>query len=100
MQWNFDAQYELPGEMLLDAAYAGNAGVRLQAQAQINQLPDRYLALGDDLNKTVPNPFFGITPATSNLGQPTITRGQLLRPYPQFTGVTEQWTSLAHSSYH
>ncbi|MDQ6707989.1 MAG: TonB-dependent receptor, partial [Acidobacteriota bacterium] len=86
MQWNFNTQYELPGEMLLDAAYAGNAGVRLQAQAQINQLPDRYLALGDDLNKPVVNPFFGFLPATSSLGQPTITRGQLLRPYPQFTG--------------
>jgi hypothetical protein len=26
--------------------------------------------------------------------------GQLLRPYPQFTGVMQTWSSFAHSSYH
>jgi len=59
MQWNFDVQYELPNEMLVEAAYAGNAGVKLLAQAQLDQLPDQYLALGDELNRSVNNPFFG-----------------------------------------
>lgn len=99
-QWNFDVQYELPNEMLIDAAYAGNAGVKLLAQAQLNQLPDQYLALGDELNRSVANPFFGILPSTSSIGQRTTTAGQLLRPYPHLTGLQQTYGSLAHSSYH
>ncbi|MBI3679204.1 MAG: TonB-dependent receptor [Acidobacteria bacterium] len=99
-QWNFDVQYELPNEMLLDVAYAGNAGIKLLAQTQLDQLPDPYLALGDDLNRSVNNPFFGIVPATSGIGQRTTTAGQLLRPYPHLTGLQQTWGTLAHSSYH
>jgi Carboxypeptidase regulatory-like domain/TonB dependent receptor len=100
MQWNLNLQYELPGQMLLDAAYAGNAGVKLLAQAELNQLPDEYLALGDALNQTIDNPFYGLLPANVALGAPTITEGQLLRPFPHLTGLTHTWGSLAHSSYH
>ncbi|MEZ5354342.1 MAG: carboxypeptidase regulatory-like domain-containing protein [Bryobacteraceae bacterium] len=100
VQWNFDVQYELPDSMLLDVAYAGNSGVKLQANSQLNQIPDSALALGDQLNAVVPNPFFGVLPATTNLGRATTTRSQLLRPYPWLTGLTHQWGSQAHSSYH
>jgi hypothetical protein len=99
-QWNLNIQYEIQNDMLLDVAYAGNAGVKLLAQADLNQLPDQYLSMGDALNEVISNPFFGIFPATTSLGARTITRGQLLRPYPQFTGITHVWGSQAHSSYH
>jgi hypothetical protein len=100
MQWNLNLQYELPGEMLVDAAYAGNSGVRLLAQANLNQIADEQLLLGNALTETVANPFFGILPATTSLGQPTTTRGQLLRPYPHLTGLQHTWGSMAHSTYH
>ena len=100
MQWNLNLQYELPGSMLLDAAYAGNSGVKLLAQANLNQIADEQLLLGNALTETVANPFFGILPATTSLGQPTTTRGQLLRPYPQLTGLQHTWGSMAHSTYH
>jgi hypothetical protein len=100
MQWNLNLQYELPQSMLFDIAYAGNSGVKLLAQAGLNQLPDQYLALGNQLNTVVNNPFFGSFPATSPLGARTTTYGQLLRPYPHLTGLTQTWGSLAHSSYH
>jgi len=86
--------------MLLDVAYAGNAGVKLQAGSEMDQLPDQYLELRDQLNAVVNNPFFGIFPATTALGARTTTRGQLLRPFPQFTGVQRIWGSQAHSTYH
>jgi len=63
-------------------------------------LPDQYLSLGDGLSRSVANPFFGIIPTTSSLGQATTTAGQLLRPYPQFTDVQHTWGTFAHSSYH
>ncbi|MGE0131710.1 MAG: TonB-dependent receptor [Blastocatellales bacterium] len=100
MQWNLNLQYELPGAMLLDAAYAGNSGVKLQAQAEQNQLPDEFLSRGDALNQVIANPFRGILPANTPLGAATITAGQLLRPYPHLTGLTQNWGTLAHSSYH
>lgn len=100
MQWNFNVQHEIQGDMLIDVAYTGNSGVKLAAQSDLNQLPDEYLPLGDRLNDVVNNPFLGVFPATSSLGTRTITYGQLLRPFPQFTGVTHVWGSQAHSSYH
>ncbi|HEY3836627.1 MAG TPA: TonB-dependent receptor [Bryobacteraceae bacterium] len=99
MQWNYDLQYQFGGDSLLDVAYVGNSGVKLLAQTQLNQTPDADLALGAALTQSVNNPFFGIVPATSNIGQKTTTLGQLLRPYPQFTGVQETWGAFAHSSY-
>jgi len=100
MQWNLDLQYQLQNNLLLDVAYAGNAGVKLPANAELNQLPDKHLALGDELTRSVNNPFFGIIPTTSSLGQRTIVQGQLLRPYPHLTSLAQVWGSLAHSSYH
>ncbi|MEZ5351411.1 MAG: carboxypeptidase regulatory-like domain-containing protein [Bryobacteraceae bacterium] len=100
VQWNFNLQYELPGSTLFDIAYAGNSGVKLQANSQLNQLPDSALAQGDGLLRTVPNPFVGILPATTALGRATTTVAQLQRPYPWLTGLTHQWGAQAHSSYH
>jgi len=100
IQWNGNIQYQFGGNSLLDLAYVGNAGVKLLAQTQLNQIPDADLPLGATLTQTVSNPFFGIIPSTSNIGQKTTTVGQLLRPYPQFTGVQQTWGSFAHSNYH
>lgn len=100
VQWNLNLQYELPGSTLFDIAYAGNSGVKLQANSNLNQIPDTALALRDGLNAVVANPFFGVVPAATGLGRETTTAAQLLRPYPIFTGVTHQWGSQAHSSYH
>lgn len=100
LQWNFNVQYALDGGTLLDVAYAGNAGVKLQAQSSLNQLPDEYLSLRDQLSEVVASPFYGILPATTSLGARTTTRGQLLRPYPQFLVVTDMWGTQAHSTYH
>jgi hypothetical protein len=100
VQWNYDLQYQFGNNALLDVAYVGNAGVRLLAQAQLDQIPDGDLSQGAGLTQTVKNPFFGIIPSTSSIGQATTTAGQLLRPYPQFAGVQQTWGSFAHSSYH
>src|SRR5262249_31100886 len=99
-QWHFNAQYELRNEMLFDVGYAGSAGVKLLAQTQLDQLPDQYLGLGDALNRVAPNPFLGIIPSTSALGQPLTTASQLLRPYPHLNSLTYNWGTFAHSSYH
>ncbi len=99
VQWNFDIQRELPGGVLFDIGYAGNRGVGFQQDRQINTLPDSALALGDGLRTLVNNPFFGqIT--SGILAQRTVSRAQLLRPYPQFDGIASVNNSWANSRYH
>src|ERR1035441_2990949 len=41
------------------------------------------------LNQQVPNPFQGLLPGTS-LNSATVTQQQLLLPFPEFTGLSEQ----------
>jgi hypothetical protein len=99
-QWNFNAQRELPWGLYIDAAYAGSKGTHLPISGyQINQLPDQYLSLGPQLSQLVPNPFYGVV-NQGGLVAPMVTRGQLLRPYPQFTGLALQPLTIGTSIYH
>lgn len=100
-QWNFNIQHQLPEGTLVDLAYAGSKGTNLPVNAQtINQLPDQHLSLGTALNEQVANPFYGTSVATGGLSQPTVSRGQLLRPYPHFTDVAMAGPTNRSSTYH
>ena len=98
-QWNFDVQQELGQGFLLDVAYAGSKGTHLPFSGQqINQLPDQYLSLGSHLLNQVANPFAGLV-QQGPLAASTVTRGQLLLPYPQYTGVSLIGSNAGDSSY-
>jgi len=100
-QWSFDVQRQLPWKSVIEVGYAGSSGVALPAGVQYNQLPDSQLSLGTRLLETVSNPFAGlITDTTSTLSRTTVQRGQLLRPYPQFTGMSASQAPVGHSTYH
>jgi hypothetical protein len=87
-------QRELPGQWLLDLGFAGSRGYDLTTDLDLNPIPAQYLSTSrvrdqvtmDFLNQNVTNPFQGLIPGQGING--SITRGQLLKPYPQFTGVT------------
>jgi hypothetical protein len=100
-QWMAGVQYSLTNNDLLDITYVGNHGVHVLAQyLEWNQLPTKDLALGNQLNAQVPNPFFGhITSSGCGLDQPTIIQGQLLRPYPEYCSVTEAPPAVGSSNY-
>ncbi len=99
-QWNFNIQRQLPGRMVVEAAYVGNKGTKLtDTQWESNQLPTADLALGSALQQLVPNPFAGVI-TSGSLAQPTVAYGQLLRPYPQFLNVVDSTPTAASSSYH
>ena len=99
-QWNFNIQQSLPGDVVIDAAYAGSKGTHLLQALQYNQLPDQYLSKGNELITRVPNPFYGLIPATQALGTATVAAGQLLRPYPQFNGFATIGSTSGSSIYH
>ena len=102
-RWSTGLQHQL-GEFLLEASYVGNRGTRLQINRRINETPNEYLsdspfrdpATINYLSQTFPNPFRGTNPI---YGANT-SRGNLLKPYPQFgniVSVEPQGYSWFHS---
>ena len=102
-QWNLNVQRQLPWQMSFEIAYVGTRGRQLSRNGEggldLNQLDPKYLSLGSQLNQQVDNPFFGL--GTSGFfAFPKIARGQLLRPYPQFTSIIPLYSSGNSSNYH
>ena len=100
-QWQFSIQRELPSQILVEAAYLGMLSLKQLESFNLNEKPDRYLALGAAENTTVPNPFAGIFPATSTLGQgATIPQRRFWVAYPQFNSLTIQGSNTGRAIYH
>ena len=103
-QWNFNVQRELPGNIITEVAYIGSRGTDLligESGLQFAQVDPSYLSLGTGLQDQVPNPFFGIiTNPSSPLRFQTVSRNRLLRPYPQYDGVSAFRVPGAKSIYH
>jgi Carboxypeptidase regulatory-like domain len=98
--WSLDVQRILPANFVVTASYAGNEGVHLYGQLQLNQLSDAELALGSALQTTVANPFYGIiTDPSSPLSKSTVEEGLLLRAHPQFLNFETLSDGVGHSSY-
>jgi hypothetical protein len=68
--------------------------------SNLNQLTVEQLAQGSALLQRVPNPYFGIIPRSSSLGDPTIPRAQLLKPYPEYTTVSLYRNNVGTTIYH
>ena len=99
-QWNFTVQRTIGKDWNLEAAYLGSKNTRLGIpDANINQLPSRYLSMGTALLTKVANPYFGQIPASSSLGGATVAAQQLLRPYPRFTTVALFRDNVGNSTY-
>ncbi len=99
-QFSVGFQFVLPGQISLQTSYVGNNVQHLAISRNIDQYPVADLALGNQLNAKVANPFYGvITNTTSTLSQPTVALSQLLIPFPQFTGVTQSSLPLGRSHY-
>ena len=81
-QWSFDIQRSLPGNFVVTAAYAGNEGVALMVNEQLNQLPTADEALGSGLLTLKTNPLYGFIDPASSVNTPTVKNSQLLRPHP------------------
>jgi len=105
-RWQFALQRSLPAGSVLEVSYVGNRGVRQRIGRDLNALPNRYLSTSpvrdqatiNLLSAQVANPFYPLLPGT-NLSGTTVPRSQLLRPYPQFTGVSMD-TNQGYSWYH
>jgi hypothetical protein len=99
-QWNVSVQRELTTNTTVEAAYVGSniAHVGIP-DSNLNQLSASQLAQGASLLTRVPNPYFGIIPRSSSLGDPTIPLGQLLKPYPEYTTVSLYRNNVGTTRY-
>lgn len=103
IEWNFNIQRQLPGQTTLEVGYIANRGVFLvdgEVGQPYSQLNPVYASLGNQLLAQVANPFYGIiTTPGSPLSQPTISYNRLLRPFPQYDGVSSFRKPGADSFY-
>lgn len=100
-QWHTSVRRELTSAVSVDVAYAGSRITLVGIpDANLNQLTVEQLATGSSLLERVSNPFFGTIPRSSSLGDPTIARAQLLKPYPQYTSVSLYRNNVGTSIYH
>ena len=99
-QWNFTVQKTVRKNLNAEVAYLGSKNTRLGIpDANINQLPSRYLSMGPALLTMLTNPFAGQIPMSSSLGGATLTQQQLLRPFPRFTNVALFRNNVGNSKY-
>ncbi len=100
-QWNTSLQRELTADLAVELAYVGSKITRVGIpDANLNQLTVDQLAEGAALLQRVPNPYFGVIPRSSSLGDPTIPLAQLRRPYPQYTSVSLYRNNVGTTIYH
>ena len=97
-QFSIGVQRELPGRMVVEASYVGSRTRKLVVSKGINEITAAQLAQGNVMLEAVPNPFQGLLPGTPFNGA-TVPRQQLLRPFPQFAGITEDRRSLGVNDY-
>jgi hypothetical protein len=96
-QWQASVQKQFRGQLLGEIAYVGMHSLKLYEDLNLDDTPDA--ALSNTSNVT--NPFLGILPAASTLGQgSTVKYTQLQKTYPQFSTVTLQRNNDGRLLYH
>lgn len=103
-QWLFNIQRQMTKDWIVQASYVGLRAYDLDTGTDLNPIPAQYLSTSpirdqttiDYLSAGVANPFNspynpngGLVPGTG-LNGATISRSQLLRPFPEFTTVNSR----------
>jgi hypothetical protein len=110
-RWQFGLQREFMRDLSLEVNYVGETAQSLymgnrtsgsngEMTRQIKFLPEAQLALGSRLQATVPNPYFGLIPASLTLGRSTISVQNLLSTWSQMGDLTVRRATGARSYYH
>ncbi|MCU1222202.1 MAG: TonB-dependent receptor plug [Edaphobacter sp.] len=93
--YSADVQQELPYGFALKIGYVGGHSRNQPNSLNINQLPNNYYSLGNTaLTNKVPFKYAG----TGAWSGSTQAFNQTLRPFPQFTSITES-VSTGYSNY-
>src|SRR5579872_1809319 len=96
-QYNAGFEYQLKS-FLFTASSVGSHGVHQVVNVPLDQLPVADFQTGSALNAQVTNPFAGLI-TSGPLSTATINAGQLLRPFPQFQDVQDQFQTSGNMNY-
>jgi hypothetical protein len=107
-QFSFDIERELPGNLLVEVGYVGNATRKLPLGVGVNVLPASVLGRRTPsgaidtawYNERLPNPLANLIPANAAKNGPTITRQELLLPYPHFAGISLGSVPIGRQNHH
>ncbi len=97
--WQFNVQRELPWAFLLDAAYIGSKGTRLNNYVPYNQVDPKYLSLGSLLSASITDPRVVAQGFTLPYPGFTGTLAQALRPYPQYNNIINTYLGQGATRY-
>ncbi|HYA18415.1 MAG TPA: TonB-dependent receptor [Bryobacteraceae bacterium] len=99
-EYSFEVQRQLPSNVVLTAGALGSHGLHLlQSGQNIDQLNPSYFSLGSALTQSVANPLYG-NGGVGSVGTATVSRLQLLLPFPQYTSVALANSGTAASIYY
>jgi hypothetical protein len=99
-QWNVSVQRELTANTVVEVSYLGSKITNIGTpDGNVNQLTEEQLRLGPALLARVPNPYFGVVPRSSSIGDPTVTVAQLMKPYPEYTAVSFYRNNVGTTNY-
>ena len=107
-QFSLEVQQRFGANWLASAAFVGSRSSRLPVSRPLNYLSLSALNLGAAaLTTSVTNPFLNVAANSpyrslmqgTFLNAPTVQQQQLLLPYPEFGGITEQFVPVGFSNY-
>jgi hypothetical protein len=122
--WTLNIQRALSQNMTLSVAYSGSVGHHMPGAAVAgpftNQIPAQYLPLGSLLTQTLVKSSCTAQGVCSPVLQPSIlsqvqaidptfqvpftnfvgTVAAALRPYPQYSGLSNPWLDVGNEAYH
>jgi TonB dependent receptor len=104
-RFSLSVQRELWARTILDASYLINFLSRDGYTKNFNMMDPRLsFQYGAQLSQAVPNPFFNYGTVETFPGQlrsrATVARSDLLKPYPQYLSLLQDWTNGRDSRYH
>jgi hypothetical protein len=105
--WNFGVERALTATLTLSVSYVGSNGHFQGGGGRSiwsNQIDPRYLALGNLLqSQATPANIAAANAIIPGIKLPfptyTGTISQMLRPFPQYPGITDLWGDVANASY-
>ena len=103
-QYSFGLERRFFAKVLIDASYVGSITDHDTMSLNMDYIPmadyQQGQAVNSFLDRTVPNPFFGVLPSNTTLGaSANITAKYLYYPYPLFNGVTMSTNPWARYRY-
>ncbi len=96
--WSVNVQREI-GKFLIDVAYTGNRGRRLNSTIDLNQVNPSYLYLGTLLSQNITSAAVVAAGFSKPYPNFTGTLAQALRPFPQFLNVISRNTGQGQTWY-